>query len=650
MGNGKKLGLTKRAILIGSILIPISTYWVLRMEIMSGNVGGGGSSFGGAQYTTCLSIFFNVVFITMALTLISNLGRRLFAKSLLNEDEILTIYIMLSISTGVAGTDMIQVLIPILGHAFWFATPENEWESLFFPYLPRWLTVSDKAILKGFYEGQSTLYNIENIKAWIVPLASWSLLLMTLLLIMFCTNIIIKRQWIERERLSYPIAQIPMSITGSEGKGLFKDKMFWTGFAIASSIDIYNGIAYLLPTFPLFVVKYELSHLFTSKPWNSMGWTIVAFFPFAVGLGYLIPVDLAFSCWFFFFFSKVQRMIASVIGLHGFAGFPFIREQSFGAYIGICFFAVFIGRKHFKNVLQLIFGKSDVNISDARSYRLSILGIIGGWLFIIAFSLYAGMSFWAIISFFGIYFLLALGITRMRAELGVPAHDLHAMDPSVVITTAIGTRHIRPNNLTMFALFYSFNRAYRSHPMPHSLEGFKIAHQIGISESRMFLATILGGFIGIISAMWILVDGFYRLGALAKISGYAVSAFGREPFDRLQNWLFYPSTTNYPAVAFMGIGFVFTILLLTLRTRLIWWNLHPLGYALGDDYSMQWLWASLMLSWVIKRTVLKYGGVRLYRKTIPLFVGLILGEFVVGSFWGIIGIILNKPMYAFKYW
>jgi hypothetical protein len=650
MKDEKKLGLTKRAGLIGALLIPISTYWVMRMEVMSGNVGGGGSSFGGAQYTSCLSIFFNVVFITIALTVISKLGRRFFAKSLLNEDEILTIYVMLSISTGVAGTDMMQVLIPILGHAFWFATPENEWDSIFFPYLPRWLTVSNKAVLKGFYEGQSTLYTVENIKAWIVPLASWTFLLMALLLIMFCTNIIIKKQWIDRERLSYPIAQIPLAITGTERKGLFNGKMFWIGFAIAGGIDIYNGIAYLLPAFPLFVIKYEISHLFTSEPWNGMGWTTVALFPFAIGLGYLIPIDLAFSCWFFFFFSKVQRMIASVIGLHGFAGFPFVREQSFGAYMGICFFAILIGRKHFKNVLLSVLGKISSDPDEVRSYRLASLGIVGGWLFIIVFCLWAGMSFWAIISFFGIYFLLSLGITRMRAELGVPAHDLHMMDPSVVITTAFGTRHIRPNNLAMFSLFYSFNRAYRSHPMPHSLEGFKMAQQVGISERRMFSASILGGFIGIIAAMWILVDGFYRLGALAKISGYAVSAFGREPFDRLQNWLFYPSMTNYPAVGFMGIGFIFTILLLTLRTRLIWWNLHPLGYALGDDYSMQWLWASLMLSWLIKRTVLKYGGVKLYRKTVPLFIGLILGEFVVGSFWGIIGVVLNMPTYAFKYW
>jgi hypothetical protein len=643
-------GLTRKSALLGMILIPISTYWVMRMEVMSGNVGGGGSSFGGAHYATCLSIFFNVVFITILLTALNQIWHRLFSKNLLQKEEILTIYVMLSISTGMAGTDMIQVLIPMLGHAFWFATPENEWESYFFPYLPKWLTVSQKSVLRGFYEGGSSLYTVENIKAWIVPIASWSLFLMALLLIMFCTNIIIKKQWIERERLSYPIIQIPAAIVGTEKTTIFKDKMFWIGFAIAGGINIYNGLAYLFPTVPLFLVKYEIGHLFTTNPMNAIGWTMIALFPFAIGLGYLIPVDLSFSCWFFFFFAKFQRMMASIIGIHGFAGFPFVREQSFGAYMGICFFALIIGRKHLKSVWRIIWGKEKDEPSEVKSYRLSFVGIIGGWLFIIVFCLIAGMSLWAIMSFFIIYFLLSLGITRMRAELGVPAHDLHMMDPSVVLTTALGTRHLRVNNLAMFSLFFSFNRAYRSHPMPHSLEGFKLAQQSNINDSRMFLATIIGGAVGIIAAMWILVDGCYRLGASVKISGYAVSAFGREPFDRLQNWIFYPSSTNFPAVTSMGIGFLFTILLLVMRTRLIWWNLHPLGYALGDDYSMQWLWASLMFSWLIKKNVLKYGGVKMYRRTIPLFIGLILGEFVIGSLWSIIGVVLNIPTYAFKYW
>jgi hypothetical protein len=642
--------LTWRSSIIGLILLPISTYWVMQMEIMSGNVGGGGSSYGGAHYATCLSLFFNVVFVVVLLVVLNYVWRRLFSRPLLDRKEILIIYVLLSMSTAVAGTDMLQVLIPMLPHPFWFATPENEWADLFLRFIPSWLTVSDKSVLTGFYEGESTLYTLPHIKAWVIPAVNWFCFFMALFLVMFCVNVIIKQQWIEREKLSFPIIQVPLSITESKGSGLFADRLFWAGFAVAGGLDIYNGLAYLFPTVPFFHVRYEIGHLISDRPWNAIGWTNVAFFPFVIGIGYLIPVHLSFSCWFFYLFTKFQRVLGSATGLSGFAGFPYIRQQSFGAYMAICFSALFIGRKHFGKVWQIVRGKVSGEQGEQRKYRLALGGIAFGWLFILLFCLKAGMSVWAIAGFFSIYYLLSLGITRMRAELGVPAHDLHGMGPGVALANMVGTRRLAVHNLTMFSLFYSFNRAYRSHPMPHSLEGFKIADETGISESRMFATMVVGTGVGIVAAIWILLGGFYRLGASAGIAGYAVNAFGREPFYRLQNWLAYPTYTDYAATGFIGIGFLLTGLLLFLRTRFFWWSLHPLGYALADDYSMQWFWASLFLSWLLKMITLGYGGVRTYRRVVPFFIGLILGEFVIGSLWSITGIVLGIPTYAFKYW
>jgi len=44
-----------------------------------------------------------------------------------------------------------------LGHAFWYATPENEWKQLFWRYLPKHLVVDDLKALKGYYEESSDL-------------------------------------------------------------------------------------------------------------------------------------------------------------------------------------------------------------------------------------------------------------------------------------------------------------------------------------------------------------------------------------------------------------------------------------------------------------------------------------------------------------
>jgi hypothetical protein len=59
---------------------------------------------------------------------------------------------------------------------------------------------------------------------------------------------------------------------------------------------------------------------------------------------------------------------------------------------------------------------------------------------------------------------------------------------------------------------------------------------------------------------------------------------------------------------------------------------------LGDRY-----WAMFLVVWAIKRTALWVGGVRLYRRLIPTFLGIAIGHFVIaGVVWGIIGRIYEE--------
>jgi len=45
--------------------------------------------------------------------------------------------------------------------------------------------------------------------------------------------------------------------------------------------------------------------------------------------------------------------------------------------------------------------------------------------------------------------------------------------------------------------------------------------------------------------------------------------------------------------------------------------------------------------------VLKYGGARAYSKAVKVAIGLILGGFVVGGLWNVLGFIFNVPTYSF---
>ncbi len=109
-----------------------------------------------------------------------------------------------------------QDIVSNLGHAFWYATPENEWEQLFWRHLPKHLVVDDLQALKGYYEEPSSLFIRENIGAWLVPFISWSAFISLLVLMMGCINVVLRKQWIDNERLSYPIIQLPleMCLTG----------------------------------------------------------------------------------------------------------------------------------------------------------------------------------------------------------------------------------------------------------------------------------------------------------------------------------------------------------------------------------------------------------------------------------------------------
>ena len=622
-----------RAILIASILIPINSYWVIEMEVIR---------YSGHPVT--ISLFFNVIFVISVLLGFNLFLRKLSPRLTLRQGELITIYTMLSIASGVAGHDMLEILLPMLGHAFWFATPENEWKDLFWNYLPRWLTVSDKAALKGYYRG-GELYTLYQLKSWGVPILWWTAFVTVLVFVMLCINIIVRKQWTEHEKLSYPIIQLPLEMTrGGGATGVLGSRLLWLGFGIAAAIDIINGLNYLYPNVPSLGGRlYDIRPYFTSSPWNAIGWTPIALFPFAVGLAFFIPLDLAFSCWFFYIFWKVERITGAAIGVRNMPGFPFIDEQSFGAYIGLCIIAIIATRRHLWNVIRKIFaGAGDVDDSrEPLPYRWTMVGMILAFGYIFTFSKLAGMSVWVILAFFAIYYMISTAVTRMRAELGSPVHDLHFIGPDEMLPRMFGTRRLGPQNLTMFAYYFFFNRAYRGHPMPHMLEGFKLAERTGIDNRKLVVAMILAMAFGIIATFWAYLHISYIEGAR--------DWFAWRPFNRLQSWLITPRNPDRPATIAMVIGLGITMFLMMMRMRIFWWPFHPAGFAISSSWSMNVFWFSIFVSSVIKWFILKQGGLKTHRKAIPFFMGLILGEFIIGSIWALIGITIERPMYRFLY-
>jgi len=623
-------GVTLRSVMLALILIIPNTYWSIQR----------GMIWGGPPAT--LSLLYNVVLTLFILTLLNLLLRRISKRFALNQSELLVIYIMLSLATAVGGFDTVQVITQILGHAFWSATPENEWRELFWGHIPRWLTVSDLRALRGYYEGNSSLYVLEHFRVWVEPVVWWTAILTAMAFAMLCLNVILRKQWTEREKLSYPIIQLPLNMTSRDLSSFRGNRMLWFGFAIAALINLLNGLHLIWPSIPGIQLRSDLRHLFTEKPWNAIGRMRIGVFPFAIGLAFIMPLDLSFSCWFFFLFWKALRILGAMTGWQNLPGFPYEEAQSAGAYLAIGLISLWLAKSHLKQLVKVLFGGTTTDDSnEPMRYRTAFAGFAGSIIFLVLLCWKAGMSIPVAIGFWGIFFLLSIAITRMRAELGHPAHELYWRGPDAILSTTLGPRRLGASNLTVLSILWGITRAQRGHIMPHQMEGFKLASTVQMNSRRLWGAMMLAVVTGALVSFWLMLDISYQSGALAP-------RWGNEAFRRLEQWLTYLSGADVPASLFMAVGFCLSLIFMAMKVRFLWWTLHPVAYPLATSFTLNTgLWFSIFLSWLAKWLILRHRGLKAYRQAFPFFIGLILGEFIAGGLWSIIGIALEIPVYRF---
>jgi hypothetical protein len=619
---------TARAI-IALAIIPLNSYWIIQIE-----------SIWYSGHPTTASLFYNVVFIVVVLICFNAFLKKFVPKSALTQGELLTVYVMLCMSSYMSSHDMMQIMVPTLSFVFWYATPENEWSALFHPNIPSWLVVSDKNVLKGYYEGGSSLYILSNLRAWLLPILMWFTFIMAIVLIMFCLNLLVRKHWIETEKLTYPIIQLPLIITEKGGTArLFTNKYLLTGFGISAGIDLLNGLNVFIPSIPTIPVKvHDISPFFVNRPWNAVGWTLISFYPFIIGMSFFMPLDMSFSCWFFFLCRKAQLILASAIGRSD----TYLDAQSSGAWLGLCFVALWTTRKHLVQVIRKVIGLR-TSLDDDREpirYRVVFIMLVCAALYITIFCYKAGMSIWVIPLFFGLYLATCLAVTRMRAELGPPTHELLLRSDEVMVDM-FGSSRLGNRNLTLFSYFWFLNRDYRSNLMPHQLESLKLAEKAQMDSKKLFRATVLAAGVGVFAGFWAFLHLAY------KFPGGPSSGFGNEIFLRVQTWIEYPSRTDLTSLGFMGVGMGMTFFLMLMRMRFLWWPLHPAGYTLANTFGLDYYWFCLIISSFLKWSILRYGGLRLHKKAIPFFLGLILGEFVIGSFWSALSVILQRHTYTF---
>lgn len=625
-----------RAMAISCALMPLMAWWVVQGEMVWDSA-----------YPTTISLFFHVTFVVFVLALV-NLGvRRRWPRLALAPAEILMIYVMLSVAATFCSHDLLQILVPMIAFPEYAANPLNRWDERLLTYIPDWAIVANPRTLTEVAVGNSTLYAPDNLAAWARPLAFWLVFTLALVGALMCINLFFRHQWTEKERLSFPVIHIPVALaTGLEE--LLRNRLFWIAFGVTAVVHFINGLNFFYPSLPSIPTTHvmEFRDYFVEPPWSAIRHTFVNLCPFAIGLAFFIPTDLAFSCWFFFVFYKLQTVGAAQLGVRELPGFPFTNQQAAGGYIALGLWAIWLSRRHLWAVARRILGRpggADES-HEPFSYRTTFIVFVLCSCFLIGSGMAMGAQPHVMAIFFLIFFLYSLAIARMRAELGPPAHDLHAMGPDALIVSAVGDKGLTNQDLGAFTMFYWFNRAYRAHFSAHSIEGLKIAQLTRTTARAMTFAILLASVVGAVAALWATTHALHVHGYSGRISG---DAFSREAWYRMDSWVAFPQRPRIAPTVATGLGLVAALGMGLLRMRLTWWPFHPVGYAVSSSWSLENLWACIFIAWLAKVLITRYGGAAAYRRAIPFFIGMVLGDFTMGSLWSIYSAVVGTKVYPF---
>jgi hypothetical protein len=592
-----------------------------------------------------ISYVLPALFLLFVLVALNRLARRRWPDRVLSQSELLTVFIMLSAGLTLGGPGGMQHLVMAVGNVHWYADAGNGW-GRFDPLLPRWLFPS-AAVLRDFYAGEAVRVPWE---AWLVPVLAWGVFILVLVFVMLCIASLLWRQWTEHERLSYPLVHLPLTMT-REGDDLWSTRegarMFWAAVLLTMAIESLDSLAYLYPSLPMIPVKpVELQSYFTDRPWSAIGYFCVAFYPLVLGIGYLLSLEILFSSWSFYLLTKAELILCSAMGWsEGGRQLPYLEQQGAGAWLALALAALWMARRQLGRALRQAISGNEDGPGEPLPARWAFLGIGVGLLFLAFFCRAAGMSLAPAFAVLLLYLLYVIAAARIRCEAGTAWLFSPGTNAPALMVAGLGPGRLGVSNLVGFACLHWFMISCESVALPYHLEGFRMGDATRLARPALFRAMLIASAVGIAAAFWALISLYYHYGAgTAKVNEWR-TGMGSVPWERLNNWTRGPQGINGPALEAAGGGMLMVAALTALRLRFLWWPLHPVGYALANTWTMAWLWFPCLLMWVIKGLVLRYGGLRLYRQWLPFFLGLILGDYLAGGLWAILGAVLDIKIY-----
>jgi hypothetical protein len=594
-------------------------------------------------FHSVLTLFAGVIFWLFLLALWNAAVRRRLPGAALRPSELAVVYGITTVAAAIAAHDEAQFLLPMM--VFPFRKTQDDTMGPFRQYIARWLVPQDPAVVEPYYLGRENFWRPEILGAWIVPLLCWTAWLAALGATMWAWNVLLRRRWVEHDRLSFPCVQLPLEMCRAGGfGGMVSGRLFWGGFVLSALVESLNQLHQRFPNVPSIPLDFQATPLLEAAPtpWKALAPMYLAWSTVHLGICYLIPLDILFSSWFFYVARKLLEVWGYAQGWRELGwdarGFPYTRAQSAGAWAALFFLLVWAERHHLRRVFAWAFGgQRDPGLDDAGepgSYRWAPRILVLGTLFQIVWSVAGGMSLGLALAYNAFFWILFVTMTRIYAQVGPPILELYYLDPQKTLTTVFGTLGQSQGSLTQFSLMYWINRDHRGQPMAHQLSAFYVGKATGVNARSLGRWVLVAFMVGSVTCLLTYLHWAYKLGEDTWVSGGWREAGSGTAVGRVREWVFTPKGPQWTEIGFMGIGAVLTLALAKASYFFIGSPFHPIGYALAVCFAVEYNWPAFAGIWLLKALLLRYGGLGLYLRLVPLFLGLTLGGLVVPVFWG----------------
>ncbi len=601
------------------------------------------------------SAYFSILVAPIAVLLLLILAniplRRWLPRWALEQSDLILVYAITTVAAATGGEwlDGFHALLHMIPY---YKDSDPAVGKYFLPQLPDWLVVKDMDAVRDIAGGgHGVAYTFGKLPEFAPRYLMWGIMIVSGCFAMLCINSLMRGAWTQREKLSFPLIQLPVALAEKGGAGsIWRSKYLWIAFAVMFAIDMLNGMNYLFPSVPRIPVKdwVFLDALFKDPPLSNIGEFRLSLYPFMAAIAFFMPSDLTFSIVVFYLLRKLTHVLLAANGIpqETFSGTfvapgpPYIDEQSWGGILALFMGAMWVSRGYLKEVWSDI--RTGRRAEDGGlPHRWAFVGLFLCFGVLIVYGILGQLPIAYLIPYIALFLIFSVVLTRIRAQLGPPTHEFAFLGPNSVMNRVVGNTWMNDRqSVWINTVFFWMNRIYRAHPMPHQLEAMKMANTERRSQGVLLAALAGATVLGFFASMFFLQSNAYYLGNPMRSN------------ETL--WYFNSFNSNRHGPDFTGMGMtVFGFGMVAgldwIRFRFPGFALHPAGYLLSMNYGVDKYWFGLFLAMLVKNFVQRYYGLRGYDKLRHVAFGILVAEYAAETIWMTLAMTMHQSTYTISF-